>query len=282
MAGIATLIVLFWTFLFFKYKNNFDEYIVAIDKKKFPLPDIFFIGFGVITLFHINLKTLAGRKKRKKIVELYGEKYADYYRFVTVGAQITYALTLIPLGLLFGAIANNIALGLLIVFASILLVVYLDYNVKLAVDKRHEEMLEDYPELLSQLTLLINAGMIVKEAWDKVAKSSERPLYKEMQEASIEMQNGVSELDAIYNYSQRCSIKEVRKFASVLIQNLQKGGSELAESLKRMTTESWDEKKENAKRKGELASQKLLLPVMLMFIGILIMIIVPIFTNIFG
>ena len=76
-------------------------------------------------------------------------------------------------------------------------------------------------------------------------------------------------------------MKEIRKFSSILTQNIQKGGGELAASMKYMNIESWEEKKQNAKRKGELAGQKLMLPLMLMFAGILIMVIVPIFMNMF-
>lgn len=38
-------------------------------------------------------------------------------------------------------------------------------------------------------------------------------MYKEMQLTSEEMNNGVSELDALHNFAQRCSVKEIRKFS---------------------------------------------------------------------
>ena len=96
---------------------------------------------------------------------------------------------------------------------------------------------------------------------------------------SEEMNNGVSELDALHNFAQRCSVKEIRKFTSILSQNIQKGGSELTMSLRYMNEESWEEKKQRAKRKGETAGTKLMIPLIIMFVGILFMIIVPIFSN---
>lgn len=281
MAGLGTLIVVFWCIVYFKYKNKFDEVIVAIDKKQFILPEAFFIGFGVISLFHINLRSISGRKKEKKLAEIYGEKYAEYYHYVIVGGQITYGLTIAPLGFFIGAITNDLTFAVLTVFAAIALIVYLDLDVKSAINKKQDEILSDYPEVLSQLTLLVNAGMVVRDAWAKVSENSDKALYKEMKATTIEMQNGISEIDAFYNFAQRCSVKEIRKFASILTQNIQKGGAELTTSLKLMTSESWEEKKHSAKRKGELASQKLLIPVMIMFIGILIMVIVPVFSNMF-
>lgn len=38
-------------------------------------------------------------------------------------------------------------------------------------------------------------------------------------------------------------------------------------------------KKQNVKRQGEIAANKLMLPIVIMFIGILIMVIIPIFAN---
>lgn len=168
LAGAGTLLVVLWVMLYLRYSSQYDVMIAAIDKKQFFLPEIFFIGFGFMDMFKVNLKTEAGRKKEKKIAEIYGEKYAEYYHNCIVGGQITYALTVAPLGLFIGAI---------------------------------------------------------------------------------------------------------------LSQNIQKGGSELTMSLRYMNEESWEEKKQRAKRKGETAGTKLMIPLMIMFVGILFMIIVPIFSN---
>ena len=93
------------------------------------------------------------------------------------------------------------------------------------------------------------------------------------------MQNGVPEWEAYRNFADRCALKEVRRFASTMIQNLQKGNAEIAFFLRDMSNEMWEEKKHLVKRKGEAANSKLLLPIAMIFIGILIMIMVPAFTN---
>lgn len=234
---------------------------------------------ALMDMFKVNLKTEAGRKKEKKIAEIYGEKYAEYYHNCIVGGQITYALTVAPLGLFIGAMTNDMTFAILVVAAAAALIVYLDIEVSSAVERKHDEILSDYPEILSKLTLLVNAGMVIREAWTKVAYTCDRAMYKEMQLTSEEMNNGVSELDALHNFAQRCSVKEIRKFTSILSQNIQKGGSELTMSLRYMNEESWEEKKQRAKRKGETAGTKLMIPLMIMFVGILFMIIVPIFSN---
>lgn len=281
LTGLASIVVVLWTVLYFKYRNSFDNIIVAIDRKQFMMPELFFIGFGFMNMFKVSLKTERGRKKEKKISEIYGEKYAEFYHYCIIGGQITYTLTIAPLGLLIGAITNDITFAVLALAATAAIVAYLDMEVNNAVEKKRDEILSDYPEVLSKLTLLVNAGLVIREAWTKVAYTSDRALYKEMQTTSEEMSNGVSELDALFNFAQRCSVKEIRKFASILSQNIQKGGTELTMNLRYMNEESWEEKKHRAKRKGETAGSKLMIPLMIMFVGILLMVIVPLFTNMF-
>ena len=281
MVGLGSVLVLFWTLLFLKYRNAFDEVLNAIDSELFLLPELFFIGFGVIDLLKINIKTERGRKKEKVIAEIYGAKYAEFYHYCIVGGQITYALTIAPLGFFIGAMMQDAVFAMLVIAAGIALVVYLDMDINMKVEQKRDEILSDFPEVLSKLTLLVNAGMVVREAWTKVAYTNDRPLYKEMQITGEEMGNGVSELDAFYNFSQRCAIKEIKKFSSVLTQNIQKGSAELAMNLRYMSEESWEEKKHRAKRKGEVAGTKLMIPVMIMFVGVLLIIVVPIMANMF-
>lgn len=281
MMAVSSVLVAFWMFIFLKYRNSYDDIISSIDSKKYYMPEIYFIGFGVIDLLKINLKNESGMKKEKKIAEIYGTKYATFYHYCIVGGQITYGLTVLPLGLIIGAISNDVVIAFAAVLAAVMLIIYLDYDVNNSVEKKRDEILSDYPDVLSKLTLLINAGMVMREAWSQVAYTSDRALYKEMQATSQEMNNGVSELDAYSNFAQRCGVKEIKKFASILSQNLQKGGTELTISLKQMNEESWEEKKHRAKRKGETAGSKLMIPMMIMFVGILMMVVVPIFTNMF-
>lgn len=64
-----------------------------------------------------------------------------------------------------------------------------------------------------------------------------------------------------------------------MIQNLLKGNEEIAYFLKEMSDEMWEEKKHLAKRKGEAANSKLLIPTVMIFVGILGMIMIPAFLT---
>ena len=65
----------------------------------------------------------------------------------------------------------------------------------------------------------------------------------------------------------------------ILREGMTKGNSELTAMLQEQSKEVWQLKKQLVRREGEKAASKLLIPICVMFVGILIMIIVPIFTN---
>ena len=133
----------------------------------------------------------------------------------------------------------------------------------------------DLPQALSKLTLLIYSGMVVRDAWKRTAITGTRQLYIELQQTSLEIENGVMEIEAYRNFAERCGVKEVKKFSTLIIQNLKKGNEELAMFLNDLSDEMWEMKKNEVKQKGEKANSKLLLPVFLIFIGILILVLVP-------
>lgn len=140
-------------------------------------------------------------------------------------------------------------------------------------------MLSDFSEMVSKLALLTNAGLILREAWEMVAYNGESDLYKEMQMSVEDMRNGESEITAISKFASRSMLPEIRKFSSTVVQGLEKGNQELVYMLQEQSKECWELKQQLAKRQGEKASSKLMIPMAIMFIGILVMVVIPIFSN---
>jgi tight adherence protein C len=144
---------------------------------------------------------------------------------------------------------------------------------------RREELMLQFPPVLSQLILLVSSGMVMRDAWKKVAESGQGLLYTEMQKTLTEMNNGVMEIQAYQNFAFRCNVREIRKFSTAVIQNIQKGSKELVGYLRDMSDEMWNAKKAIVKRKGDAAASKLLMPTVLIFIGILFMILAPMLSS---
>ncbi len=282
LMAAATPFVLLWVYLYMKYQNSFNRYIESLSADDYTLPELFFIGMGFIHLTHYNLHSRKGRARIKEISEIKGRKYAEYYYYIIKSASFTYILTLTPVAVILSAMSNEPLMLVLGMAVVLLLVRYLEKDINDKLEERREELLLDLPQVLSKLSLLINSGMVMREAWVKVSQTGERALYQEMKITSQEMANGASDLEAFRNFADRCSVKSIRKVTSTLVQNLQKGNQELAYFLDDMSREMWEEKKNIVRQKGETAGTKLMIPIGMIFMGIMILIIVPIFGNGFG
>lgn len=276
--GIGAVLLLIWMVFFFaglKHSSLFD----ALEEKDYPLKEIYGLGYAIMLLIKYQYRSKHDRKLRKEISVLYGEKYADYYIRVIYAQKITMGFTLLVMAVPLYGLANSMAAMLVMLMFAAVAYYYFGTVTEKKILKRSEEMLSDFSNVVSKLALLTNAGMIMREAWEEVAYTGESTLYKEMQKAVDEMNNGVSEVDALFNFGTRCIIPEIKKFTSTIVQGMIKGNSELIYMLQEQSKEVWAAKKQNVKRQGEKAASKLLIPILIMFVGILIMILIPIFTN---
>jgi len=272
---VSLLIWLIFYFLGLKHREMFDVLI----EKEYPLKEIYGLGYAVLELFKYGYKSKRDRKLRQQLDVLYGNKYCEYYLRVIRSQQITLALTIFVLSFAFyGLTAEFLACIVGLIFSG-LAYYYYGTVTKKKIEKRSDELLGDFSEVVSKLALLTNAGMILREAWQEVATAGNGTIYVEMQKAIENMKNGVSETDAIFNFGTRCVIPEIKKFTSTIIQGMTKGNRELTSMLQEQSKEVWQLKKQLVRREGEKAASKLLIPISIMFVGILIMILVPIFTN---
>lgn len=276
--GIGSFMLFVWMIIFIM-SRKYDSIFAALDEKEYPLKELFSTGYGVMELFHYQYKSNADRKLRKEVEILFGEKYAEFYIRVTYAQRVTYAMLVFLAGFVIYGLAGEIAILLVTTMFSGLAYYYFGQVVNERIQKRSDQMLHDFSEAIAKLALLTNAGMILREAWEVVAQTNDHVLYKEMQSSVDEMNNGVSEIEAIRRFGTRCIIPEIKKFTTTIIQGMTKGNKELTMMLQNQSKEVWGLKKQLVRRQGEKAASKLIIPIMIMFVGILIMVIVPIFAN---
>lgn len=263
--------------------SEFNQYIEAIDEKDFPLKDIYGVGFRVIKLLKIQFRSRQAVLLKQEVSILYGEKYAEYYLRVLYAQKISFSLLCFVFTCIFACITSSsdrvlmFGLGLVL---TCTIYYYFSTTSSKKIEKRSLKFMNEFPNAVSTVALLVNSGMILREAWNEVAMSDDTELYMEMRKVNEDINNGVSEIDALHAFANRCVTPEIKKFTSFIIQGLEKGSKDLSAALKSQTEELWEEKKQNVLQQGELASSKLLIPIMIMFIGILIMVMGPIMTNI--
>lgn len=161
-----------------------------------------------------------------------------------------------------------------------------DRDLTREVEKREREMLLDYPEIVSKLTLLIGAGLTVRAAFEKVALDFRRSGFRRRSYAGEEMlitvhrmKSGVSESEAYLDFGKRCAVKRYKKLGALLSQNIRKGSSGMLPELEREVKEAFEERKAAARKAGETAGTRLLLPMMLMLAVVMLIIMVPAFMS---
>lgn len=280
LLALATPFTLIWIYLAITGGKKYQKYTDSSFAKEFQMSELLCVGFSVMRILHISTKTRAAQAKIREVAEIKGKKYAEYYYYMLLGAKTTYTYTIVIVVMLLSAMSNNKGLLFMGLIVGGLLILYLDLALFDKLTARRQEILLDLPQVLSKLTLLVNSGMVLRDAWKRVSITGERVLYQEMQNTNLEMENGVAEIDAYRNFAERCNVKEIRKFTSLIIQNLNKGNEELAYFMKDLSDEMWEVKKSQVKQKGEKANTQLLLPMMLMLIGILIMVMVPVMQQV--
>ena len=259
--------------------NKYDSWIEPLDKKEFVLCELYGVGFVIIDLLKYNFTTKGERKRRQNIALIYGEKHSEYYLRVNAAERFTLSSVILTFGLLLYGLTLEIAIVFVVILFSFVAFYYVGTIPEEKVKKKSESILNEFADVVSKLALLVNAGMILKEAWIKISENGEGELYQEMRRSVEQMNNGVSEIDAYTEFATRCTSPEIKKFTSTIIQGLVKGNRELVEMIKQQSREIWDVKRHHVKQQGEKAASKLLIPICIMFVGVLIMIIVPIFAN---
>ena len=85
----------------------------------------------------------------------------------------------------------------------------------------------------------------------------------------------MSEHVSYMEFGKRCGLMPYIRLSNLLIQNINMGTNNIFELLREETTSAFNERKHKARKTGEEAGTKLLLPMSLMLIVVLVIIVVP-------
>lgn len=180
-----------------------------------------------------------------------------------------------------------------LVFAGIFAAVAVYYIKKVKPRKimksKENQMDMDYSDIVSQLSLLMGAGMSGAGAFSRIAsdyadarrqnKTDVRYAYEEIVAASNRIATGVSESDAYAAFGRACRTHSYVKLGNLMSQNVRKGGEYFMQMLREEVGEAFAQRKALACKRGEEAGTKLLLPMIMMLGIVLIIIVVPAFMS---
>ncbi len=183
---------------------------------------------------------------------------------------------------------TSFLLMLLMLTGGSLSFVLRDKELQSSMEKRSNQMLRDYPQLVSQLVLYLGAGMTVRNIFEKLSnnysqdrKNGEemRFVYEEVVRTGRELSAGVSEASAYEGFGLRCGGQQYTRLGTLLSQNLRKGNDELLSILEEESAKAFAERMDKIRKAGEEAGTKLLLPMVLMLLIVMVIIMIPAFMS---
>ena len=256
-----------------KQGEKFESYVENLDGSEYPLKGFYTVGLAWNDGKRFNVKGNLKRRLVNQAKLIYDPQYAEYYANVVWAQTLSMVHLFLCLGFVLAGAFDFSFFMLVGILCGAVFGFYFFTKMQEDLKKRKTECVVELPEIVSTMALLINSGMVLREAWEKISYSKEGTVYTLMQNACIDMQNGVSEIDAIHKFGVMSDTPEIKKFTGALIQGMEKGSKDLRDFLTKQSSEMWGLKKQIMLQKGEAAASKLLAPTALIFIGIMIVVI---------
>lgn len=154
--------------------------------------------------------------------------------------------------------------------------------------KRHRQMLLEYPELVCKLSLYLGAGMNIGKAWEKIAltyinKLSENQRRNLCNDQVVytyrQLQSGVLTTKAFDEFGNRCGLQPFKKLSLLINSNLRKGSADLSAILQTEASEAYADRKSEVIKLASEASAKLMLPMVMELMVVIGVLIIPAFLT---
>jgi len=151
--------------------------------------------------------------------------------------------------------------------------------------KRKEQAEHCYTEFVTKFSLLLAAGISVRQVVYRLAEEYERNygdghvLTEELKVTRRELEHGYSETTVYEAFGRRMGVLAYRRMASLLTQNVSKGVQGMQNLLLQEAKEVMAQEKANIRQKGEQAGTKLLLPMTGLLLLVFAVLLVPAFRS---
>ncbi len=166
-----------------------------------------------------------------------------------------------------------------------------DRDLKKKYEERNRQLVIEYAEFVSKLQILLSSGSTIRKALERMADDykknkekggSTKYAYEELLLCIRKLGDGMSEAACYEYFGNRCGVVCYKKLSSMLIQNLRKGTDGLIEAMDNEVRIAFEERKAVARKLGEEAQTKLMLPMMLMLSVVMIIIMIPAYLSFGG
>lgn len=180
-------------------------------------------------------------------------------------------------------------LAVKIMLLEIVAIVLISISKKRKLEKENQERKRSielqYPDVVNQLSILLEAGMTTRQAWQRMAKQytekrqrnlvEENLVYEAITHMSHRLAEGENEKIAYEKFLGEIDVMCYHRLFRTLIGNLEKGTSSICNYLEEESRRAYEQRIFLAKKIGEEASTKMLFPLMIMMILVMAMVVAP-------
>ncbi len=145
--------------------------------------------------------------------------------------------------------------------------------------RRAADIEAEFPSMCLQLILLLNAGLVVSSAFERLAAGNSGMPRERMEKegkslyvifgdiARESASSNISFVEQIYLFSKKCRSRTFIRFAVMVMDNAQHGSS-LADKLEREREQLWSSRLSSARGRAKEAETKLCFPLMLLLVSL--------------
>ena len=148
----------------------------------------------------------------------------------------------------------------------------------------------DYTQIITKILLYVSSGMTIRNSMIRLAEQYQnvknsnvdfenRVAYEELVIVKNKLSSGYSEIRAYEEMAKNINMRTYTRFLNIIGQSIKNGNKDIKNILNMEVQDALYERKQNAKKLGEEAATKLVLPLMMMLALIMIIIMVPAFIG---
>lgn len=153
--------------------------------------------------------------------------------------------------------------------------------------ERERQLRNGYAGMVSKLAVLTGAGLTMRSAWERLADDYQKKLkegiskknyvYEEVVLMVNQIRQGAGENRAYGEFGRRCGLYPYLRLSGLLEQNLSKGTRGMQGMLLQEVQNAFEERKNLARKLGEEAGSKMMLPLFMLLGVVLVIVTVPAF-----
>ena len=133
----------------------------------------------------------------------------------------------------------------------------------------------ELPEFMNKLVLLLNAGLVLTEGFERLALQKDSYFYKQLADINRRVRDTKAPFgQAFREFAVRSGVKELVRLSNIINDNVEKG-AELVEKLRCESEMLWFARKKEAEERGRLAETKMTFPLAILLLSLVCVTVAP-------